>query len=66
MTDKYQNGKESDIYRNDSELTDSNSYMVYELNNTFKDKNKNSFKGSSNMKFNNKRTTKKEDDSNNK
>lgn len=64
---KYNNKKDSDVYRNDSELTDINSYMIYELNNTFKDKNKNSFKGSTDMKFNNnKTTTKKEDDSNNK
>lgn len=26
------------IYRNNSELTNKNSYMIYELNNTFNDK----------------------------
>lgn len=32
--------KSSEIYRNNSELVNKNSYMIYELNNTFKDKNK--------------------------
>lgn len=50
MANKYQkdlnNNKDKinenqDTYRNDSELSDKNSYMIYELNNTFHDKGKN-------------------------
>lgn len=43
-----------DIYRNDSELTNSNSYMIYELNNTFNDKSKDVFNRNENIKLNNK------------
>jgi len=43
-----------DIYRNDSELTNSNSYMIYELNNTFNDKSKDVFDRNENIKINNK------------
>lgn len=35
-----QNDKSQNIYRNNSELTSKNSYMIYELNNTFNDKDK--------------------------
>ncbi|WP_019229062.1 hypothetical protein [Sedimentibacter sp. B4] len=38
-SDKY--NEKQDTYRNDSELADKNSYMIYELNNTFHDKGKN-------------------------
>ncbi|MGD9568805.1 MAG: hypothetical protein AB7V48_10850 [Sedimentibacter sp.] len=34
------NVKNQDTYRNDSKLTDRNGYMIYELNNTFEDKDK--------------------------
>lgn len=62
MDNKYQanenNIKEkhntNDIYRNDSELTNSNSYMIYELNNTFNDKNKDVFNRNKNIKLSNK------------
>ncbi|HBV68704.1 MAG TPA: hypothetical protein DEF04_11380 [Clostridiales bacterium] len=43
-----------DIYRNDSELTNSNSYMIYELNNTFNDKSKDVLNRNENIKLNNK------------
>ncbi len=51
MTNKFQknqnnekdNKNNRDIYRNDSELTNKNSYMIYELNNTFDDKGKDAF-----------------------
>lgn len=39
------------IYRNKSELADKNSYMVYELNNTFEDKDKDILKLTSNTKI---------------
>lgn len=35
-----QNDKSSNIYRNNSDLINKNSYMIYELNNTFNDKDK--------------------------
>lgn len=41
-----------DIYRNDSKLTNKNSYMIYELNNTFEDKGKDVFDGTANGKSN--------------
>ncbi len=62
MANKYQINKNNDnenkynkpdTYRNDSELTNRNSYMIYELNNTFNDKNKDVFNGSANVKLNN-------------
>ena len=63
MANKYQNNqsnnkenknnKNQDTYRNDSELSDKNSYMVYELNNTFDDKDKNVFDGKVISKTNN-------------
>lgn len=37
--DKY--NENQDTYRNDSELANKNSYMIYELNNTFNDKGRN-------------------------
>lgn len=50
MTNKYldnknnnkenRNNKNQNIYRNNGELVNKNSYMIYELNNTFKDKDK--------------------------
>ncbi len=48
-----------DIYRNDSELVNSNSYMIYELNNTFNDKSKDVFNRNENIKLNNKSENKK-------
>lgn len=45
------NGNEN-IYRNNSELADKNSYMVYELNNTFEDKDKDVLKLTSNIEVN--------------
>lgn len=38
---KNKNNENQDIYRNDGELSDKNSYMIYELNNTFDDKGRN-------------------------
>lgn len=35
-----QNNKGQNVYRNNSDLTNKNSYMIYELNNTFNDKDK--------------------------
>jgi hypothetical protein len=37
--DKY--NENHDTYRNDGELANKNSYMIYELNNTFEDKGRN-------------------------
>ncbi len=55
MANKYQENINNDknnkcdknqkTYRNDSELANENSYMVYELNNTFNDKSKDVFTG---------------------
>lgn len=63
MDNKYQENQNSDkenkynktqdTYRNDSELTNKNGYMIYELNNTFNDKNKDVFNGSVDDKLNN-------------
>lgn len=62
MANKYQMNQNSDnekhkpdIFKNDSELTNNNSYMIYELNNTFNDKNKDVFNVSANVKHNNKK-----------
>ena len=51
IDNKKSNGNEN-IYRNNSELADKNSYMVYELNNTFEDKDKDVLKLTSNIEVN--------------
>lgn len=42
MANKYEKSinNNKDKFRNDSELADKNSYMIYQLNNTFDDKGK--------------------------
>lgn len=58
--DKNSKDKNQKTYRNDSELTNGNSYMVYELNNTFSDKNKDVLTGKNvNKGINNKLDNKK-------
>ncbi len=61
MANKYQENqnnndskfnKNQDIYRKDSKLNDKNSYIIYELNNTFDDKDKDVLKESENNKTN--------------
>ena len=75
MANKYQKdlnnnrdkiNENQDTYRNDSELSDKNSYMIYELNNTFDDKGRNVLNEnvermikSSNNNFSNKSTNSK-------
>lgn len=50
VSDKNDNNQP--IYRNNGELADKNSYMVYELNNTFEDKDKDILKLTSNTNIN--------------
>lgn len=65
MANKYQENqnnkdnkfnKNQDIYRNDSKLNDKNNYIIYELNNTFDDKDKDVLNESENNKTNNNKT----------
>lgn len=50
--DNKKSNDNENIYRNNSELADKNSYMVYELNNTFEDKDKDVLKLTSNIEVN--------------
>jgi hypothetical protein len=69
--DKY--NENNDTYRNDGELANKNSYMIYELNNTFEDKGRNVLNEnvvrmikSSNNSFSNKSSNKLESKQDNK
>jgi hypothetical protein len=46
------NDNNQPIYRNNGELADKNGYMVYELNNTFEDKDKDILELTSNTNVN--------------
>lgn len=46
------NDNNQPIYRNNGELADKNGYMVYELNNTFEDKDKDILELTSNANVN--------------